>query len=83
MGAPFSRARAGGAVAVAPDREDVAAVAASRLMVDRLLRLRADRASGRLTPAQFVEQRLDLLERRRGDLPFAGPDRRRPAATAG
>ena len=81
MGATFSRARAGGA-ALAPDLADTAAVAASRLMVDRLLRLRADRASGRLTPAQFVEQRLHLLDRRREDVPFAGPDRRRRTPTA-
>ena len=76
-------ARAGVRTAtVAPDPED-AAVAASRLMVDRLLRLRADQASGRLSRAQFVEQRTHLLDRRREDRPFSGPDRRRRPVTAG
>lgn len=45
--------------------------------VDRLRKLRADRASGRVTHEQFVEQRHHLLDRRHRDLPYAGPERRR------
>lgn len=45
--------------------------------VDRLRRLRADRAAGRVTDEEFVEQRHHLLDRRRQDLPYSGPERRR------
>ena len=45
--------------------------------VDRLRRLRADRAAGRVSDEEFVEQRHHLLDRRRQDLPYSGPERRR------
>ena len=45
--------------------------------VDRLRKLRADRAAGRVTDEEFVEQRHHLLDRRRQDLPYSGPERRR------
>ena len=82
MGAHPARARARTTTVVEPDPQDVA-VAASRLMVDRLLRLRADQASGRLSRAEFVERRLHLLDRRQADLPYDGPDRRRRPVAAG
>ena len=45
--------------------------------VDRLRKLRADLASGRVTGAEFVEQRHHILDRRHLDLPHIGPERRR------
>lgn len=45
--------------------------------VDRLRKLRADLAAGRVTGAEFVERRHQLLDRRHLDLPHIGPERRR------
>lgn len=52
--------------------------------VDRLRKLRADLASGRVTGSEFVEQRHHLLDRRHLDLPHIGPERRqgRPGGLA-
>ena len=46
----------------------------------RLEELRADLDSGYISHAEFVEQRLRLLERRRRSTPYTGTERRRRVA---